>query len=154
MLLCAIALAPSSTLSKDTSRPADSAPAAASDISGWAAAAAPRAADPDLGFSPLSVTQDGVAYTPAAPAFDPGAGDQPKIADLPAWASSRFTTPADRPQVHAGFLGALGFGALPEPAAWALVLIGTAMICGALRGLIMANRRLARLSDAEEDEQA
>lgn len=122
-------------------------PQAASDGPSWAGETTPRA-DSDFGFAPLTVTQDGVAYTPAAPGVDP-AGDGPsKIADLPAWASSRFS-PAAEPR-HAGPLGAFGFGALPEPTAWALILVGTAMICGALRGLIVANRRLARLRDDKE----
>lgn len=37
------------------------------------------------------------------------------------------------------------YGRLPEPASWALMLIGFAMIGGALRGFVVANRRLARL---------
>ncbi len=103
-------------------------------------------------FAPLSVTQSGVIYSPAAPAFDPAAGDQPKIADLPAWASSHFMVETDRPATRAGLFDALGFGALPQPAAWALILVGTAMICGAIRGLIAANRRLDRLRDDDAAE--
>ena len=43
------------------------------------------------------------------------------------------------------------FGRLPEPASWALILIGFGMIGAALRGFVLANRRLARLQpdDAE-----
>ncbi len=37
------------------------------------------------------------------------------------------------------------YGRLPEPASWALMLIGFGMIGAALRGFIVANRRLARL---------
>jgi len=39
----------------------------------------------------------------------------------------------------------LRYGRLPEPASWALMLIGFGMIGGALRGFFVANRRLARL---------
>ena len=151
LLLCAIMVGPSCALAAGEARRPDPAPAAAigSDAPSWAGED-PRPGDARLGFAPLSVTQSGVAYSPAAPAFDPAATDQPKIADLPAWASSRFTAGEDRRQGRPGILGSLGFGALPEPAAWALILIGTAMICGALRGLIMAHRRLDRLRDEDE----
>jgi len=37
------------------------------------------------------------------------------------------------------------YGHLPEPASWILMLIGFGMIGGALRGFVVANRRLARL---------
>lgn len=37
------------------------------------------------------------------------------------------------------------YGRLPEPASWALMLIGFGMIGAALRGFVVANRRLARL---------
>ena len=128
---------------------AASPPAAVSEAPSWAKEGQPQPGA-EFGFAPLSVTQSGVAYSPAAPAFDPAASNPAKIADLPAWASSYFATGPDRRQARSGALGALGFGALPEPAAWALILVGTAMICGALRGLIMANRRLARLRDHDE----
>jgi len=36
-------------------------------------------------------------------------------------------------------------GGLPEPASWALMVIGVGMIGGALRGFVVANRRLAGL---------
>ena len=124
-------------------------PSSVAEIPAWDKDGQPQAGA-ELGFAPLSVTQSGVAYSPATPAIDPTTNDQPKIADLPAWASSYFSTGADRPQSRPSGLGALGFGALPEPMAWVLILVGTAMICGALRGLIMANRRLARLRDDDE----
>ena len=41
---------------------------------------------------------------------------------------------------------------LPEPGIWALMLIGVAMIGFAIRGLVAANRRLARLSRQEPSE--
>ncbi len=121
---------------------------------GWTAEGQPQGGA-ELGFSPLSVTQSGVAYSPAtagaAPA-DPAAGEEAKIADLPAWASSYFGDDRER---HDGWLervGLHGYGALSGPAAWALVIIGVALIGGALRGLIMANRRLNRLRAEEDDD--
>jgi hypothetical protein len=50
-----------------------------------------------------------------------------------------------------GFLKRVKSGGLPEPASWALILIGFGMIGGAVRGFVVANRRLARLQpeDAE-----
>lgn len=43
------------------------------------------------------------------------------------------------------FVNRVRYGHLPEPASWALMLIGFGMIGGALRGFVVANRRLARL---------
>ena len=150
LFLCAMLIGPSSVTSAVRAPEAMSAPpSSVSDVSAWDKEGQPQSGT-ELGFAPLSVTQSGVAYSPPAPAFDPATSDQPKIADLPAWASSYFATGADRRQTRPSSLAALGFGALPEPAAWALILVGTAMICGALRGLIMANRRLARLREDEE----
>jgi hypothetical protein len=40
-------------------------------------------------------------------------------------------------------------GGLPEPASWVLMLIGVAMIGGALRGFVLTNRNLARLQPEE-----
>jgi hypothetical protein len=42
-------------------------------------------------------------------------------------------------------------GGLPEPASWALMLIGFGMIGGALRGFIVANRRLAGLQPEDTE---
>ena len=108
----------------------------------------------ELGFSPLSVTQSGVAYSPLAGAsapIDPTAGDDPaRIADLPAWASSYFGDKEARPDDWLDAIGLHGFRALAGPVAWALVMVGVALIGGALRGLIMANRRLDRLRSDED----
>jgi hypothetical protein len=150
LILCLTVIGASSTTSAVEPPSAVSAPpSSGSDIPAWEREGQPQAGA-EFGFAPLSVTQSGVAYSPAAPAFDPTTSDQPKLADLPAWASSYFATASDQRQTRPSGLGALGFGALPEPAAWVLILVGTAMICGALRGLIMANRRLARLRDNDE----
>lgn len=43
------------------------------------------------------------------------------------------------------------YGGLPEPASWALMLVGFGMIGGALRGLMIANRRLAGLQPDDSD---
>ena len=45
-------------------------------------------------------------------------------------------------------------GGLPEPASWALMLLGFGMIGAALRGFVVANRRLARLQPEESDDSA
>jgi hypothetical protein len=150
LLLSALVIGPSAALgATEPPAVAAAAPTSVADVPAWDKEGQPPSGA-ELGFAPLSVTQSGVAYSPPAPAFDPARGDEPKIADLPAWASSYFATGPDRRQGPPGRFDVLGFGALPEPAAWALILIGTAMICGALRGLIMANRRLARLRDEDE----
>ena len=106
----------------------------------------------ELGFAPLSVTQSGAAYSPAAVApADPTVGDQAKIADLPAWASSYFGEGHEGRDDWLAAIGLHGYGALSGPAAWTLVIIGVALIGGALRGLIMANRRLDRLRSQDDD---
>jgi len=61
------------------------------------------------------------------------------------------------PAVHAAlsvwdFVNRVRYGRLPEPASWALMLIGFGMIGGALRGFVVANRRLARLQPEESEE--
>jgi hypothetical protein len=47
------------------------------------------------------------------------------------------------------FIDRFRYGGLPVPASWALILIGFAMIGGAFRGFVVANRRLARLQPDE-----
>ena len=39
---------------------------------------------------------------------------------------------------------------IPEPATWAMMIVGFAMVGGALRGLILSDRRLAKLEDLSE----
>lgn len=51
------------------------------------------------------------------------------------------------------FLTKVRYGGLPEPASWALILIGFGMIGGAVRGFVVANRRLSRLQPDEPEEQ-
>jgi hypothetical protein len=51
------------------------------------------------------------------------------------------------------FLARVRDEGLPEPASWALILLGFAMIGGALRGYVVASRRLARLREADEAEE-
>jgi hypothetical protein len=43
------------------------------------------------------------------------------------------------------------YGRLPEPASWALMLIGFGMIGAALRGFVVASRRLARLQPEDSE---
>ncbi len=45
------------------------------------------------------------------------------------------------------------YGGLPEPASWALIVIGFGMIGGAVRGFVVANRRLSRLQPEEPEQQ-
>ncbi len=51
------------------------------------------------------------------------------------------------------FLTKVRYGGLPEPASWALILIGFGMIGGAVRGFVVANRRLSRLQPEEPEQQ-
>jgi hypothetical protein len=44
-----------------------------------------------------------------------------------------------------------GEAGLPGPASWVLMVIGVGMIGGALRGFVVASRRLARLQPEELD---
>ncbi len=134
-------------------RPAGSAPSMAVIGSpSWTAEGQPQGGA-ELGFSPLSVTQSGVAYSPVAAApnpSDPATDDNATIADLPAWASSYFGE--GRTRGHDDWLAAIGFngfGDMSRPAAWALVMVGVALIGGALRGWIVANRRLKALRSDE-----
>jgi PEP-CTERM motif len=50
------------------------------------------------------------------------------------------------------FVNRVRYGRLPEPASWALLLIGFGMIGAALRGFVVANRRLARLQPEEGED--
>lgn len=110
----------------------------------------------------------------AAPAWDEGAvgpdhygadGSRPagdfagasKLANLSPYAEadalplSQFAGVRGKPAPAHGADGVWGivnrvrYGHLPEPASWALMLIGFGMIGAALRGFVVANRRLARL---------
>jgi hypothetical protein len=71
---------------------------------------------------------------------------------------SQFVGSRAKPAPAHGALGVWNFvdrvryGRLPEPASWALMLIGFGMIGGALRGFVVANRRLARLQPEDGDE--
>jgi len=47
------------------------------------------------------------------------------------------------------FVNRVRYGRLPEPASWGLMLIGFGMIGAALRGFVVASRRLARLQPEE-----
>ena len=66
--------------------------------------------------------------------------------------AGKDVAPAAKPAHGAwAFLKPLRYGHLPEPASWALLLLGFGMIGGTLRGFIVTNRRLARLQP-EPDE--
>ena len=117
---------------------------------GWTSDGQPQGGA-ELGFAPLSVTQSGVAYsTGAMPQVDPTTDENDKIADLPAWASSYFGEGRKGREAWLEALGYRGLGNMSGPAAWAAVMVGVALIGGALRGLIVANRRLNRLRSEDD----
>ena len=154
LIVLAVASAPSLGVAKAVVRaPHDSAPASSSipvlGTPSWTADGQPQGGA-ELGFSPLSVTQSGVAYSPAATTEDPPADDQSKIADLPAWASSYFKPEEARDIGRRQSSGVHDFGALGEPLAWTLILVGVFTIGAAFRGFITANRRLRRLREGDE----
>jgi hypothetical protein len=61
------------------------------------------------------------------------------------------TTTSDAEDRVLRFLKRAKSGGLPEPASWALILIGFGMIGGAVRGFVVANRRLAKLQPEETE---
>jgi hypothetical protein len=84
----------------------------------------------------------------------PGAGQPVEALPLSRFAGAGAKTPA-APGDGADFwdvINRVKDGGLPEPASWALMLIGFATIGGALRGLVVANRRLARLQPDESED--
>jgi hypothetical protein len=85
-------------------------------------------------FTSVTVIQDGAQTADPLPV----AGNVPNVQDRNLHISSDHSR------------AATGFGRLPEPSAWVLLLIGLGMIGFALRGLVAANRRLARLEASEE----
>ena len=66
-------------------------------------------------------------------------------------AGKTAATPARPVRGAWAFLKPFRYGHLPEPASWALLLLGFGMIGATLRGFIVTNRRLARLQP-EPDE--
>lgn len=103
-----------------------------------------------FGFSSPTVTQSGVTYAPNERGEPPPEPLAP-LADLPAWQAE---APGVKPATD-GVMATLGlrrFGNLPESAGWALVIAGFMIIGGALRGLIVVNRRLNRLRSGDESD--
>ena len=49
------------------------------------------------------------------------------------------------------FVTRIRYGGLPEPASWALMVLGFGMIGGALRGFFVASRRMARLQPEDQE---
>lgn len=129
-----------------------------------AAAKVPPAAAP-----PAEVDRGGpVGAAPASPTLEFGgegaAGSGPDLGVVPEGAQPVDALPLSRfvgadakasagrgPQGLWGIFSRARDGGLPEPASWALMLIGFGMIGGALRGFIVANRRLARLQPEDPD---
>jgi len=134
-----------------------------------AAAKVPPAAAP--GAPPAEVDHGGpVGPAPASPTLEfggegvGGAGSGPDLGVVPEGAQPVDALPLSRfvgadakasagrgPQGLWGIFSRARDGGLPEPASWALMLIGFGMIGGALRGFIVANRRLARLQPEDPD---
>ena len=114
--------------------------------------------------SPLRGFNDPATATDAErPAMDFNQAGS-RAADLPLDAvSGEATAPLPLSQVAGGpdvtsgsgrlslsdLINQIRYGGLPEPASWALMLIGFGMIGGALRGFMIANRRLAGLQPDE-----
>ena len=127
--------------------------------------AARTAADAAAPLSGFNAPADSAEPDRAAMDFNQAGS---RAADLPLDAvSGQATAPLPLSQVARGAKSEIGhvrpslwelineirYGGLPEPASWALMLIGFGMIGGALRGFMIANRRLAGLQpdDAGED---
>jgi hypothetical protein len=133
----------------------------------FAAAKAPPAAAAVA--PPVEVGHGGpVGQAPPSPTLEFGAegaaGSGPDLGVVPEGAQpvdalplSRFVgadakaSAARGPQGLWGLFSRARDGGLPEPASWALMLIGFGMIGAALRGFIVANRRLARLQPEDPD---
>lgn len=163
--------AASATLAGSASRPGDSllmdykAPAVG--FNGWEGRriAAP-AGDEVLGSTPTPAQPwyEGAAGPPDADASRlTGDGGASRLANLTPDAGtdalplSQFAGEGARSMANHDslsvwdFLNAVRYGRLPEPASWALILIGFGMIGGALRGFVVANRRLAKLQPEDTE---
>jgi hypothetical protein len=87
-------------------------------------------------------------YLAGAGVFNGAAAPAPIVPDVPT--GTRPPAATGIAAVWDVFRGKDG-GGLPEPASWALMLIGFGMIGGALRGFVLANRRLAKLQPEETE---
>lgn len=89
--------------------------------------------------------------TAAAPAVALDGGPAAEALPLSQFAGEPVNPPAAHEQKGVwGFVNKLRYGGLPEPASWALIVIGFGMIGAALRGFVMANRKLAKLQSEDE----
>jgi hypothetical protein len=98
----------------------------------------------------LPLSMPGSAFAIDIPA---GAPTSEQDLDLPvvpeaAFDAARSGHPAPAADARRGDAS---YGGLPEPAGWLLMLIGVAMIGGALRGFFVASRALARLQPEDQD---
>lgn len=102
----------------------------------------------DLGGASATAAEHGGLDGSTRPSLELGGFDPvAAAAQSPATFDGGDTAAApSRDRSGAGWFADLfRYGGLPEPASWALILIGFAMIGGAFRGFVVANRRLARL---------
>lgn len=111
----------------------------------------PGNSDGTSSFTSIAVIKNG-ALTPSVDApQDPSVQIMPEAIAPPAAQSA-----ADPAKAAPGSVGAQNLGSrishLPEPGVWALLIIGLGMIGFAVRGLVAANRRLARLEAPENPE--
>jgi hypothetical protein len=84
--------------------------------------------------------------------LDSVSGEATQPLPLSQVAGGSVATPASAPMSLGDLINQIRYGGLPEPASWALMLIGFGMIGGALRGFMIANRRLAGLQPEEAED--
>jgi hypothetical protein len=108
---------------------------------------------PGLGGQGLDLSGPGGVSRSTDLDLGPWGGQARDVLPLSRFARGDVKPPPERQGFDIwGLLGRGKSGGLPEPAGWALMLVGFGMIGAALRGFVVANRRLARLQPEEPDE--
>jgi hypothetical protein len=102
-------------------------------------------------FTSVGIVQGGGAPTQFVDPsqIDPGALGAPIVGAAPVAQAQAAAARPGAPGVASRPAGKTVLERLPEPGTWVLLLVGLAMIGFALRGLVAANRRLARLETPE-----